>query len=180
MALTITELGGGLLTDPVANSKFMASPMKIMAYEVKWDNSYPTGGETWDLASDFPGGVHTVMAEPKAGFVFAYDKANKKLQAYQSAGFTPAGTNSKPTFTVEASGSIGANMEIGLSADSASATVEGGTGITAQRTLTSTSPVGTPTFTGTAVAAAALAEVANGVDLSTTPGTIRVSVIGWS
>lgn len=72
--------------------------------------------------------------------------------AIQQKAFTPAGTISKPSFTVEASGAIGSNMEIGLSADAASATVEGGTGITAQRTLTTTSPVGVPTLTGTAVA----------------------------
>lgn len=105
-----------------------------------------------------------------------WDYDSTKLMAFRSAGFTPAGTNSKPTFTVEASGAIGANMEVGLSADSAAATFEGGTGITAQRTLTTTSPVGTPTFTGTAVAAAALAEVANGVDLSSV--VVRVKFFG--
>jgi hypothetical protein len=54
-------------------------------------------------------------------------------------------------------------MEIGLSADAASATVEGGTGISTARTLTTTSPVGTPTLTGTA---AAMTEVTASTDLS--------------
>ncbi len=101
--------------------------------------------------------------------------------------------STKPTFTVEASGAIGTNMEVGLSADSAAATFEGGVGVTAQRVLTTTSPVGTPTitpgaytpagtnsaptFTGTAVAAAALAEVANTTNLSTLTG-VPIYAIG--
>lgn len=40
-----------------------------------------------------------------------------------------------PRFQVNASGAIGSNMEIGLSANAATATVEGGTGITAARLL---------------------------------------------
>lgn len=44
-------------------------------------------------------------------------------------------------FVVESDGSIGTNMEVGLSANTDAATFEGGTGITAQRNLTATSPV---------------------------------------
>jgi hypothetical protein len=41
---------------------------------------------------------------------------------------------------VQASGAIGTNMEIGLSADAATATLEGGTGITAERVLATNNP----------------------------------------
>lgn len=102
--------------------------------------------------------------------------------------YTPEGTNSKPSFTVEASGAVGANMDVGLSADSAAATFEGGTGITAQRTLTTTSPVGTPTFAGTpavltgtfagsAGSGTGLTEFSPGTDLSLYIG--RVEIIGY-
>jgi hypothetical protein len=43
-------------------------------------------------------------------------------------------------FEVQSSGAIGSSMEVGLSANTNSATFEGGTGITALRTLTTTSP----------------------------------------
>lgn len=45
-----------------------------------------------------------------------------------------------PYFEVQAGGAIGADMEIGLSANADSATVEGGTGILALRTLQATAP----------------------------------------
>src|SRR5687768_13625282 len=141
-------------------------PLRIRVHDVDFDDSYPTGGEALTAASLGLHEVYAVLPESKAGYVFRYDRANAKLLAYRGPGHTPEGTLSKPTFTVEASGAIGANMEVGFSADSAAATFEGGTGITAQRVLTTTSPVGTPTFTGTAVAASVLVEVGNTVDLS--------------
>lgn len=45
-----------------------------------------------------------------------------------------------PYFEVQSSGAIGSNMEIGLSANADTATVEGGSGITALRTLQATAP----------------------------------------
>lgn len=73
---------------------------------------------------------------------------NASAGALTMNSYTPAGSNSKPSFLV-ANGTILANGNLGLDADSASAHVVGGTGITADRTLTTTSPVGTPTFSGT-------------------------------
>jgi hypothetical protein len=110
-------------------------------------------------------GLHTIksfQADPKDGYVFEYNYSTNKLLAYRSA--NAAGTISKPTFTVK-NGTIGVNMTVGLTADATTADVVGGTGITTDRALTTTSPVGTPTFTGSG--AAALVEVANGVNLST-------------
>lgn len=90
------------------------------------------------------------------------------LTAWQAGGVAATGTISKPTFTVK-TGTALANGTINLDADAATANVVGGTGITADRTLTTTSPVGTPTFTGSATAAADFAEVAASTDLSGFP-----------
>ena len=177
MAVTVTATKKGVFGD-----------LKYFLGTVLGDSSYPTGGEAL-TASDFgfPTSVVFVDPIPSTGYVPEYDYTNSKLIVYRSAGLTPAGTNSvptstKPTFTVAASGAIGTNMEVGLSVDTAGATFEGGVGITAERILTTTSPVGTPTigaptFTGTAVAAAALVEVSNAVDLSLI--TFRVFALGY-
>lgn len=47
----------------------------------------------------------------------------------------------RPDLTVNSAGSIGSNMEIGLSADSTAATLEGGSGISAARTMLTNPPV---------------------------------------
>lgn len=136
--------------------------------------TYLTGGFTLSPGSLglFAFDTGGVDFNAPSGYVMNYDASTRKVLVYVTGSVTPAGTNSKPTFTVEASGAIGTNMEVGLSADSAAATFEGGVGITAQRILTTTSPVGTPTFTGTATTAAALAELANGTSF-TTAFTVR-------
>jgi len=126
--------------------------------------TYATGGVSV-LAKDL--GLGSFIGTPQFsadGYVLAYDLSTSKVLAYRSAGFTPAGTISKPTFTVT-KGAILASSELGLSADAATATVNNNT-IASTLALTTNSPVGTPTLTGTAVAAAALVEVANGVDLA--------------
>ncbi len=154
---------------------------RTVLYDITLDSSYPTGGEAITprevgLSIIKGAQVMGIKDATSGGVVVQWDYDSQKLMAFRSAGFTPAGTNSKPSFTVEASGSIGSNMEVGLSADSNAATFEGGTGITAARTLTTTSPVGTPTFTGTAVAAASLVEVSAGVSLASV--TVRVLFYG--
>ena len=138
--------------------------------------TYATGGVALTQLALGLSTVNSATFEQGA-YTFKYDISNQKLLLYYSAGFTPAGTISKPSFTVAASGAIGTNMEVGLSADSASATFEGGTGITASRTLTTTSPVGTPTLTGTAVDPTALVEVANGASL--TGITVNYRAVGY-
>jgi len=82
-------------------------------------------------------------------------------------GLIPSATASKPTFTVGA-GTILTNCEIGLSADSASATVEGGSGVTAERVLTTSSPVGTPTITSIAASAGTLGGAGKLTEIGTT------------
>jgi hypothetical protein len=130
--------------------------------------SYPgtAAGDPLDLTGIVPSNSVPIFADVKeiqpAGtatsgvkwdFAVGTTQANGALLAQISAGFTPAGTVAKPSFTVK-NGTILANGTMGLDADAASANVVGGTGITADRTLTTSSPVGTPAFTGTAVAAA--------------------------
>ena len=117
--------------------------------------SYATGGVSVTPAMLGLGSFTGSPVFSAQGYVFAYDATAQKVLA-----FIPAGTVSKPSFTVK-NGTIGSNMTTGITADSASANFVGGTGVIADRTLTTTSPVGTPTFTG-----AALAEVGAGTDLS--------------
>lgn len=131
---------------------------------IDFDSSYPTGGESLTPANVGLVKIDSMDFDSQSGYTFVYDHSNQKVLVYVAS---PGGTLDKPTFTVNSSGAIGTNMEIGLSADAATATLEGGTGITAQRVLTTTSPVGTPTFTGTA---SALAEVAGSTSLATLTG----------
>jgi len=137
-----------------------------------FSGTYSTGGEAITAAAL---GLSTVnfldLIQGEDGLVAKWDKANSKILLYRSAGLTPAGTLSKPTFTVT-KGAILASSELGLSADAATATVNNNT-IAATLALTTNSPVGTPTFTGTAVSAAALAEVANGASLTGVVITFR-------
>jgi hypothetical protein len=86
----------------------------------------------------------------------------------QFSGMIHSATSSKPTFSVQASGAIGTDMGIGLSADSASATVEGAVGITAERILTTTSPVGTPTITLTSGSAGVVGGLGKLTEIGTT------------
>lgn len=48
-----------------------------------FDSSYPTGGESLTASDLGLGSVVFVLAEPKAGYVFAYDYTNQKLLAYR-------------------------------------------------------------------------------------------------
>jgi len=99
--------------------------------------TYSAGGVALNPATKLAGAVPGVGAEQpvafrihggKAGYKYEYDAANKKMIVRQ------------PTFTVK-NGTIGANMSIGLTADAVTASVVGGTGITADRTLTTNQPV---------------------------------------
>lgn len=59
-----------------------ASNLRIITGQIDFDSSYPTGGEAMDLSSYFPVALKAVFIENKAGYVFAYDYANKKVLAY--------------------------------------------------------------------------------------------------
>jgi hypothetical protein len=139
--------------------------------------NYATGGMDLDFAPvigytnrqpDF------VQIQGMAGYTYQYDYASKKVLMFQSP--QPAGTITQPTFTVK-NGTIGSNMTIGLTADATTANVVGGTGITTDRTLTTTSPVAAPTFTGGA--AAALGQLAATTLPAGVTGDTIVALVHW-
>lgn len=169
---------------------------------IAFDSSYPTGGEALTPAMLGLGTIDFVSIGNKAGYVFEYDYTNQKVLVYGSAGITPAGTISAPTFTGSALAThthdmkvIGGQGAAGTDAVTAPAATDilgkqeaGDADILGADVLTkggvmlasAGTPAGTvsaPTFTGTAVAAAALAEVAASTNLSTLTG-VAVYAIG--
>jgi len=54
-----------------------------VALKITFDSSYPTGGETLDLTA-YVNNIETVMVETSGGFVFGYDRSNKKLKAFEA------------------------------------------------------------------------------------------------
>jgi len=174
-------------------------------YEIAFDSSYPTGGEEVSAARlglKKIDGVHVIGHDTSAaGYFVDYNFETGKLQAFVSAGFTPAGTNSAPTFTGSAMSAHSHTLHLndGDVADGATTRVNAGSNLLGANTGSDISitgvadtsgrggivnasagtPAGTvsaPTFTGTAVAAAALAEVANATNLSAL--RVRAVVIG--
>jgi hypothetical protein len=174
-------------------------------YDVTLDSSYPTGGEVISakdvglstLYGITPIGVSSVAGTTKAtAYYFQWDYKLGKLQAFASGAATPAGTISAPTFTGSALAahrhvlhfqtSAAANavtaaanqlrtpaaaFDVAGVADSA-----GEGGIVDVSAGTPAGTVSAPTFTGTAIAAAALAEAANATNLSTF--VVRVRAVG--
>lgn len=115
------------------------------------------------------------------GYEVKWDYDSLKLMAFNSAGFTPAGTNGTSSVTGNVTvvgGTLG--EAIGINPDSNS-------GVLSKAAATNrTIPIATflgaaptsaaQTFTGTAVAAGALIEVANAVDLTTV--VVRIQFFG--
>lgn len=80
MGLTITNktVGGGIGNEV----KIIGSNVvKMKPFNIDFDNSYPTGGESLDLSSYFKELIN-VQINPKSGYVFEYDYTNKKVMAY--------------------------------------------------------------------------------------------------
>lgn len=131
-----------------------------------------------------------------AGYNIVFDTTNSKLVAYRSAGFTPAGTNSVPTFTgavltahrhvlhFQTSAAANAVTAAANSLRTPAAAFDvagvadslGEGGVVDASGGTPSGTVSAPTFTGTAVAAGAMVEVANSVSLAAI--TVRVLAIG--
>jgi hypothetical protein len=185
----------------------------VAKFSIAAAGTYTTGGMTLDFAPvvgytnrqpDF------ALINGLAGYVYKYDLTNKTVWIYQAG--QPSGTIAAPTFTGTSvtpvftgtavvpsfkvkAGTIGSSMDLGLTADTAAADFVGGTGITTDHTLTTTSPVqsitpagvvgaitpaGTisaPAFTGGA--AAALAELpASTLPVGVSGDTI-VALVFW-
>jgi hypothetical protein len=91
----------------------------------------------------------TFQSVSGSGYTYKRNKATGKIQVFQVAGFTPAGTNSAPALTMNSYTPAG--------------TITNGTPDTFAGTpAVLTGTVAAPTFTGSAVAAGALSELANG------------------
>lgn len=148
-----------------------AGSQRQTVLKATFDSSYATGGEALSAQDFGMKTVNLVTAEPASGYTFEYDYTNAKLKAFRSAGFTPAGTNSAPTVTI--TGGQGAGVAVQIDTDANAAVL----GKTAAATRTGITGVQAPTFTGTAVAAASLVEVAATVDLSAV--TTRVTAFGY-
>lgn len=162
--------------------------MRLAIVDITFGNgakTVPAGGVPMPAVKKF--GVHREiymmsLQLPLNGYVYKYDRTNHKLAMYQAGAATPTGTVSAPVFTgsalaahnhnllVKGSAAAGIDEALGvegtdtLAKDAAtdrtivgadSATKGGVVGITGG------TPAGTnsaPTFTGAAIAAAALAE----------------------
>jgi hypothetical protein len=163
--------------------------LKQRIHQVAFGNgalTYPSGGVPLPALSYFELD-HVDFFDLKVvtinGLTYKYDKTNHKIRIFQSAGFTPAGTNSAPAFTGSALGAHPHDIKLigGITATEPVAVQGGdtlGKNAATDRTIAGAdsatkggvvgvsagTPAGTvaaPTFTGTAVAAAALVELGN-------------------
>jgi len=73
MALTVEQLGR---TNVTGNRL-------TVALKITFDDSYPTGGEALDLTA-YVENIETVGIEVSGGYVFQYDRTNKKVLAYEA------------------------------------------------------------------------------------------------
>lgn len=73
MALTVEQLGR---TNVTGNRL-------TVALKITFDSSYPTGGEALDLTT-YVSNIETVGIEVSGGYVFQYDRSNKKVLAYEA------------------------------------------------------------------------------------------------
>ena len=198
---------------------------------VALSNSYGTGGDTFTAGKFGLGTIKRVqILSAPAGYSLYVDNTNAKIKAFNSAGFTPAGTVAAPTFTgtspitdlnyvtpafsgtgltaagqvmttssthtmtlnqcagmwlLAATGSTPPMLIVSNTAVTAAAAVltvigAAATDAGAYKIVKALTPIGTngaPAFTGTAVAAAAGAEVTSTTDLSAV--SIDVFVTGW-
>lgn len=62
--------------------RFSLGAKRCVIADVDLDSSYPTGGESLTPANLRLGRIDFLIAEPSAGYVFTYDRTNKKLLAY--------------------------------------------------------------------------------------------------
>lgn len=135
---------------------------------------------------------------PANGYVYKFDRANRKVRIWQSAGFTPAGTVAAPTFTGSALGTHVHDMKVigGITEDEPVGLLSSGPTLgklaATDRTIagadsatkggvvaiTAGTPAGSnsaPAFSGTAVAAGVMVEL-GAVAVAAT--TLRMLFIG--
>lgn len=118
-----------------------------------FSGTYATGGVSLPASAVGLGAIQDITFNEGA-YVFKYDYSADKVLIYLSAGVTPAGTVSAPTITTTTNAGVTTPV---YTNGGALTQVAGATGITG---------VQAPTFTGTAIAAAGLAELANSASLT--------------
>lgn len=163
---------------PVFDAQATNGRFRENIYDVTLDNSYPTGGEAITAQNvglsalysiDVIGQSTVAGTAPTASYRFQWDFKNGKLQAFASG--TAAGT-------------IGGNVTVvgGGIGEATGINPDSNAGVLSKAAATNrTIPIATylgaaPTFTGTAGAGIAPAEVAAATDLSTV--VVRVRAIG--
>ena len=156
MAITFSIHGISEQVVP-GNSPIQDSKLVTVFGKFTMDASYAgSGGETFDLSDYMDVGKGMIIEPSDTQFyrgTFDANEATGKVKALDI------------NFVVQSSGAIGSNMEIGLSADANTASLQGGTGITAARTLdTDTTPC-------------VLGETAATTDLSTSGASLEF--IAW-
>lgn len=126
--------------------------------------TYPAGGIPLPDKSNFGLNFECLRAyveQPANGLIYHIDRTNWKLRIFKSAGFTPAGTVSAPLMNI--AGDHAGAVAIGIDPDA-----DGGALCkTSAGNKTGITGIQAPTFTGIAVAAAALAEFSGAVALTT-------------
>ena len=138
--------------------------------------TYATGGVTISAQNLGLGSFVTAPQFSAAGYVFGWDATNSKVLVYRSAGFTPAGSIAVTDGDVTVLGGA-AGTAIGLTADSNAGALTKAAAST--RTIPQATfgiAATTAALTGTAVAASALVEVANAVNLAAV--VVSFSAIG--
>lgn len=162
--------------------------------------TYPTGGIPLTKAKlGCPTNLDSLVIMDDGngdGFIYKFDKSNSKIRIYQSAGFTPAGTNQALTFTGSALAAHRHVLHFQTSAAANAVTAAANSLRTAAAAfdvagvanssgeggvvdVTGGTPAGTintPTFTGTPVAAGVLVELGS---VAVAAKTLKARVVGW-
>ena len=110
MALTVEQLGR---TNVTGNRL-------TVALKITFDSSYPTNGEALDLTA-YVSNIENVAIEESGGYVFQYDRTNKKLKA-----FNVAASDQTPTADITAAALAEVTNATNLSSVVTYLTVTGG------------------------------------------------------
>ncbi len=105
MALTITHNAASPGRGAVSDLRGYGPPLTVWTGVVTFDNSYPTGGETFDLTTASGGEgvfkeVVQVVPSPLSNRIVTYDRTNKKLLLHTALGTEAANASDQSSITV--------------------------------------------------------------------------------
>lgn len=104
MALTVT------LDMPLAKKAHGLQPgLAMLSGSIDFDSSYPTGGESATGITSHFKTCHRVIFDNTDGYLFEWDKTNKKIIVYQTVDGT-AGTRNQVTSTTDLSSLTGVSF----------------------------------------------------------------------